>query len=321
MSRRTRIAGFFMLALSVLAAAPVAFAGTIQIGVYSQNERSDHASAGASISDVSHRTGTPSHRGARGEHATESAATATSSAAGANVGGAAPTPVYPTLPNDAPLLRNSHPFGGETLWYSDGSGHACVSPPPPPPFSPLRPPPAVPARPATDPATIAAALAARVDLSLGEIRSSPNRVGLTGADSWFWLDPAPAARSLSITLAGESVTVSATPSIVWRFGDGASLDGGPGRPYAPGSHPPPADAIRHSYQTRCLPGDQGRNPYVLASCAADGYRVEASISWQLSYQASGPIARTGVLPTRTTTTVVAYPVSEVRGFLVAGASP
>jgi len=309
-----------MVAISVLAAAPVASADRIRLGLYSQNERSNHASAGASISDVSHRTGTPSHRGAHGEHAAPSTGTATSAAAGSNVGGAAPTtPAYPTLPNDAPLLRNPHPFGGDTLWYSDGGGHACVYMPHSSPLCYLLTAPAAPARPATDPATIATALAAHVGLNPGEIRSSPNRAGLTGADSWFWLDPAPAARSLSITLAGESVTVSATPSIVWRFGDGASLEGGPGRPYAPG--PPAADAIRHSYQTRCLPGDQGRNPYVLASCAADGYQVEASISWQLSYQASGLIARTGVLPTRTTTTAVGYPVSEVRGFLVTGASP
>jgi hypothetical protein len=63
---------------------------------------------------------------------------------------------------------------------------------------------------------------------------------------------------LSISLRGERVSVSAEPSIEWRFGDGAALVGGAGRPYAPG--PPPAGAIRHLYETRCLPGDVGRNP-------------------------------------------------------------
>ena len=40
-------------------------------------------------------------------------------------------------------------------------------------------------------------------------------------------------------------------------------------PYRSG--PPPEGAIVHIYETRCLPGDEGRNPYVLGSCGSNGY--------------------------------------------------
>jgi hypothetical protein len=143
--------------------------------------------------------------------------------------------------------------------------------------------------------------------------------GLTGAASWFWLDPAPRVEELTVSLAGETVTVTAEPSKVeWRFGDGMDLSGGPGRSYRPG--PPPADAVLHVYETRCLPGDQGRNPYVLGSCGSTGYEVEGIVVWRISFIATGPIDASGALPPRTTETSAPYPVSEARGFLVSAGS-
>jgi hypothetical protein len=153
----------------------------------------------------------------------------------------------------------------------------------------------------------------------GRIRTSPQAAGLTGAVSWFWLDPGPRVEELTVTLAGETVNVTAEPSVIeWRFGDGAEVRGGPGVPYRSG--PPPAGAIVHVYETRCLPGDQGRNPYVLASCGSAGYRLEAVVLWRISYVASGPIDASGTLPARTTAAETPYPVSESRGFLVPGES-
>jgi hypothetical protein len=176
-----------------------------------------------------------------------------------------------------------------------------------------------PAGPRLDPQAIAASVSERLGLSPGEIQASPRRTGLTGAASWFWLDPAPRPEELAVSLAGETVTISAAPATVeWEFGDGTSLAGGPGRAYEPG--PPPAGAVARVYQTRCLPGDQGRNPYVLASCGSTGYPVEATIVWQITFSARGPINVTGALPTRTTATSIAYPVSEARGYLVSGSS-
>jgi hypothetical protein len=150
----------------------------------------------------------------------------------------------------------------------------------------------------------------------GEVVASPSRqaAGLTGAPSWFWLDPAPGTEPLTVAQGGERVTVTAVPSkVTWAFGDGDEVDGGPGRPY--GERGEQQGSVRHRYRTRCLPGDQGRDPYVLASCTATGYTVEATVEWTISFEAVGPIATAGTLPPRTTATTIAYPVSEVRGFL------
>jgi hypothetical protein len=177
--------------------------------------------------------------------------------------------------------------------------------------------PGVPVTP-TGPTAIAARVAARLSLSTGQIHESPTNPGLTGAASWFWLDPPPTTQQLSLTLAGEAVTVTAIPVVRWSFGDGATHDGGVGVPYRPGA--PPEAAVTHVYGTRCLTGDQGRDPYVLASCGSDGYQLIAAVTWQISYRATGPVAAAGTLPTRTTTSFTAYPVSEARAFLVPGAA-
>ena len=110
--------------------------------------------------------------------------------------------------------------------------------------------------------------------------------------------------------------MTAEPQVEWRFGDGSSSMAEPGVPYQSG--PCPADAITHVYDTRCLPGDQGHDPYVLASCGSNGYQLVATVSWQISYQAAGPVAASGTLPARTTTSSAVYPVSESRAFLVGG---
>ena len=75
------------------------------------------------------------------------------------------------------------------------------------------------------------------------------------------------------------------------------------------------------YETRCLPGDRGRNPYVLVSCGQDGYRVDAVVTWRISYDANGPVPASGTLQARTTTSSITYPVTEARGFLVGGGGP
>jgi hypothetical protein len=76
--------------------------------------------------------------------------------------------------------------------------------------------------------------------------------------------------------------------------------------------------VRHLYETRCRPGDAGRNPYVLTSCGSGGYAVEALVRWSISFVASGAVSASGSLPERTTSTGISYPVSEARGFLVGG---
>jgi hypothetical protein len=170
--------------------------------------------------------------------------------------------------------------------------------------------------PPVDPQVLAQLAVDRLVLLPGDIEVSPSRQtkGLTGAPSWFWLTPAPTTASVTVAQGAESVTVTATPArVAWNFGDGEEVDGGPGRPY--GEAADRQGAMRHRYRTRCLPGDQGRDPYVLASCTADGYQVQAGVQWTISFQATGPITTAGALPPQTTAATIAYPVTEVRSFL------
>ena len=227
---------------------------------------------------------------------------------------------YPPLDTDSALARNPQPFGPGSFWYPNGPGRACIyAPGSVLPCYTLVGPGGSPGGPGLDPEAIAASVARRLPLLPGRIQPSPRVTGFTGAVSWFWLEPAPRTEELTVSLAGETVTVVAQPSgVEWRFGDGIDLSGGPGRPYRSG--PPPAGAVLHTYETRCLPGDQGRNPYVLGSCGSIGYGVEAVVAWRISFSASVPIEASGKLPTRTTATSLAYPVSEARGFLLPGDS-
>jgi hypothetical protein len=227
---------------------------------------------------------------------------------------------YPPLRANSTLAQDPQPFGPGSFWYPVGPGRVCIyAPNSVLPCYTLVGSGGAPGGPGLDPGAIAASVADRLPLLPGRIQTSPRMVGLTGTDSWFWLDPAPRIEELTVSLAGETVTVTAEPTAFeWRFGDGVELAGGPGRPYRAG--PPPAGAVLHLYETRCLPGDQGQNPYVLGSCGSTGYGLEAVVAWRISFSASGPIEASGTLPARTTATSVAYPVSEARGFVVPGAS-
>jgi hypothetical protein len=308
------------LVVFIFVLSPIAAAGagrvhggpeTIHVGAYSQEEQPHRAQIGAHIDASSARAGQASDRGAT---------------PGAQVvvvtvkprGGVASNlpPPFPPLSTSSPILKDHHPGGPGSFWYTDAAGHACQYVPNSvtPCFTLVGP--GSNSGGQVSPAAVAQSLARRVELAPGAINTSPARAGLTGAQSWFWLDPAPRPQSLSISLAGETVNVTADPTVEWRFGDGASLDGGPGVPYQ--ADAPASDAITHVYDTRCLPGDQGHDPYVLASCGQEGYSVEALVVWRISYSATGPVAESGALPARTTETSASYPVSESRAFLVSG---
>jgi hypothetical protein len=230
---------------------------------------------------------------------------------------ASPPPV-PTLSSSSTLLQNPHPGGPDTFWYQGPPGQQCIYAPSTSPlcFAVVQPNGA-----RLDPALIAAQVARTMDLLLPPIEASPSasRSGLTGDQTWFWLARSPSRNQATVNLGAETVTITADPSRTeWFFGDGGGRPGGPGVAYQPG--PPPADAITHVYDTRCLPGDQGRNPNVLPSCGGDGYQVVARVSWTISFAATGPVVGSGGLPTRTTQSELVYPVSEARAFLVGGSS-
>lgn len=287
-----------VLATVLAAAACSAAARSIHIGAYSQLDSPSRASAGGSV-HVRYRD--PGSSGV-----------------------SSPIASAPASPGSSTTYTGSsdEPSGIDSADYVDRGGAVpCADPVVPGtcfrvPVAPGARGPRARGAPPVDPQVLAQLAVERLVMLPGSIRVSPSRQvkGLTGAPSWFWLDPAPTTESVTVAQGAESVTVTATPARVgWNFGDGDEIDGGPGRPYGE-----PADrrgAMRHRYRTRCLPGDQGRDPYVLASCTADGYQVQAGVQWTISFQAAGPIVAAGGLPPQTTTTTIAYPVTEVRGFL------
>jgi hypothetical protein len=281
-------------------------ADSVRIGVYSQKASPTKARIGAGVQVTASRPGRAGRIPRRAGRAPVSP------------GGSPPSPGLPVLPSSSPRLRDRTPAGPGSRWIRVRRGRRCVYVPgsPGPCFD------VVPrggrrgGGPPLDPAAIAASMAQRLPLVAGRIEASPSArdAGLTGADSWFWLSPRPDERVVSVSFGGERVTVTAmVDAVSWEFGDGRRLRASPGVPYR--SDEPPARAVRHRYETRCLAGDRGRNPYVLETCRATGYRVEATVEWAISYEAAGPITASGGLPSRTTATAIAYPVSEARGFL------
>ena len=318
MKKSAIIVAGLLLALAPAAAARSA-PGPIRVSWFSQQDGHSRAGAGAQIDLHEHR---PGHLARQARPVATAAVHVNSSTSSKTIGGRTnappPQPLYPPLPASSPLLQKTQPYGPGSFWYQDGAGHVCEYVPGSTGlcFTITAAGSTVPAAPRLTPATIAAHVADRMTLTPGQVKTSPTGEGLTGAASWFWLDPAPGTERLSVSLAGEAVTVTAAPEITWQFGDGGSIEGGAGVPYQPG--PVPSAAITHVYDTRCLPGDQGHDPYVLSSCGSTGYQLVATVSWQISYRAEGPVAASGALPTRTTTSSAAYPVSEARAFLVGG---
>jgi hypothetical protein len=303
---RLTVIGVAALLLSDVA---LAEAPGVRIGRYSYQATPHRAEIGASIEVTTQTPG-------------DSAAPLPRSDGSVGSPGGAPPTLALTLPSDSPLLRDSTPAGPGSLWYDPGAGESCVYIPEGTPLCYRLADPADPAGPAggggrIDPVALAAAVAARLPLLPGRVAVSPPRPrgGLTGVRSWFWLEPAPTTQRVSVSAGPETVAVTAVPEVQWEFGDGP----GGGRAGVGDYRPErvPVGAVGHGYETRCLPGDRGRNPYVLASCGVEGYEVEASVTWSISYQASGPVPASGTLPARTTSTSMAFPVGESRAFLVA----
>jgi hypothetical protein len=293
-----------VLALGLLVPLSAFASASYQILPVSQQRGPGHASVGASVEASSQSPG---------NNGTPSSTPVTNSEASS---GPAP-PAPPTLPSNSPKLANPHPYGPGSFWYPTVEGQRCAYVPASDGacFDIVKAEEAAAEEPPVNPVALAEAAASRVSLASGRIEVSPSTrtAGLTGTPSWFWLEPAPpSTRTVSVAARGEHVTVTATASAVrWAFGDGSSVTGGAGVPYQPGTVP--SDAVLHDYQTRCLPGDQGRDPNVLASCGPGGYTVTATLEWGVSFTAHGPVTRGGSLPTRSTATSLTYPVSEASG--------
>jgi len=283
-----------ILTLSVVAAvllsSATVYAASYQIGPVSQQVGPSKASVGASVGVSSSSPGAP---GARDVSSSEGEPSSSSSEGEEETGPSrANGEACQSLPASATPC-----YGVVALPPEEGPPNAAPTPP-------------------VNPAVLAARAASRLSLLAGKVEASPSSraAGLTGAASWFWLSPAPTPQSVSAAAGAEHVTVTAAVgTVLWNFGDGKTVAGGPGVAYRPETSSPAA--IRHVYETRCLPGDRGHDPNVSSSCGQNGYEVHATIEWRIAFQASGPIATAGALATRSTESTLTYPVSEARAFL------
>jgi len=153
----------------------------------------------------------------------------------------------------------------------------CAQPAaPPPPAAPLIPPPTA-------------------------VAGNPLPVGLTGLESWFWLQPAPAPISIDEQIAGVRYRLDLQPLAAdWDFGDGTGwADAGFGSAYPAGSE------IRHRYR----------------SDSFAGYAVNATIVYSAAwwYRAGRTWAGPYPMPTVIAPAVgLTYPVEQAQPVLAGG---
>jgi len=146
-----------------------------------------------------------------------------------------------------------------------------------------------------DPRAIAEELVRDLPYPAATVGASPDGRGLTGLESWFWVDGYSGAPIVdTVTELGMTVTVEAVPSMVaWDFGDGTTAnDVGLGAP------PPGRSSVVHTFEIRSRPA----------------YRVRAlirlAVRWRLGagpWQTLAPVVRTALR---------VYPVVESRAALV-----
>ena len=144
------------------------------------------------------------------------------------------------------------------------------------------------------------------------IRSSPapGDLQLVHLPVWLWVNRAVwVPRSKTAAVPGEQVTATAIPvSVTWRMGDGSVVTcRGPGIPYSRRYSPASASPdCGHTY---------GRSS---AGQPRGAYRVAATITWDVTWQATGGAG--GTLPPLFSTAAAAFRVAESQTVNTAGGS-
>ncbi|MFA5786632.1 MAG: PKD domain-containing protein [Actinomycetota bacterium] len=124
------------------------------------------------------------------------------------------------------------------------------------------------------------------------IRKAPDREGLVGLETYFWLDSPP--RPI-LVIGPEGLPLILRASVVsyrWEFGDGETLT-----TTSTGSAYPSRSLIAHTYQT------MGR------------YTVRCTAVWGATYDLRGGPTGVAVSGRVSTGSAVAYPVAESRGVI------
>jgi hypothetical protein len=146
-----------------------------------------------------------------------------------------------------------------------------------------------------DPRQVAEELVRDLPYPAASVAASPAGRGLTGLESWFWVQGYSAA-SITDTVDrfGMTVTVEATPATTdWDFGDGTTANG-----LGLGTPPPGRSTVAHVFEVRGRPDRRVRA------------LIRLAVRWRLGtgpWEELGPVLRTAVLD---------YPVVSSRAALV-----
>lgn len=155
-----------------------------------------------------------------------------------------------------------------------------------------------------DPAVLAAEAKKELPLPRPAVATSPEAGGdqLVGVPTWLWIEGGWAPASATASLPGVSVTVTAVPeSVTWDMGDGSKVVcRGPGTPYD--------DARKNDEQKTDCSHTYRRSS---AGQPGDRYPVAATLSWRVSWSASG-VPGGGSLGAVTRTTRFGLRVAEAQ---------
>lgn len=171
--------------------------------------------------------------------------------------------------------------------------------------------PAVAGTPALAPSALAQQAVDSMTLPSPVVNLNPSAFSVVNLSSWLWIDPQAWHSFRATATAGSvSATAVAVPSTVsWTMGDGHSVVcGGPGTPYQP--------TMPEAVQTTDCSYTYLRSSAGQPSADGDGdsnngaFRVTATITWTVSWLATG-VAGGGLLPPLHTSSTVPVRVEQV----------
>jgi hypothetical protein len=152
--------------------------------------------------------------------------------------------------------------------------------------------------PALSPVQVAQVARNRLRLPEVIIGASPAGEQLVNLPTWLWLRSDWQQVSATATVAGASVTATATPiSVVWSMGDGATVTcPGPGSTFPTGSTPESASPdCGYTYRSSS------------AGQRDEAYPVTTTVTWKVAWSGAG---QSGVFPNLTVSASTAFRVAE-----------
>jgi hypothetical protein len=129
-----------------------------------------------------------------------------------------------------------------------------------------------------------------------------SRLQLVHVPTWLWVDQTTwGTRTATVSVPGESVTATAIPTnVTWSMGDGRTVVcDGPSTPYDPHLSPTAQySACTYTYERGS------------AGMSGDRYKVSATVTWLVSWTATGIASSGGQLPPLQRTSLITLAVGE-----------